>query len=206
MTETPVSREDASTAAATQISQQDPGIDTSRADEANVAGELAHRQAQAGQAIGSTDVDPAQMMQMIKALQERLDAAEAQRKQDNAPPLVSIAASARDNLQAHADANPGTDHTEALGLAGDLVEASKDAVQSLDGTRVGKIAARLETAMGAVNPGPGDHHWFRQALDFVTAHMKKGLEDLEDQADQSSGTTPAGPVVQGNVVASRDER
>lgn len=203
MTDQPVSREDATAAAATQISGQDPGVSTDRTPEDQVARELAHRQAQAGQAIGSTDTDPAVLLEMIQGLQARLDASEAQRKQDNAPPLVAIAASARDNLQAHADANPGTDHTEALGLAGDLVDAAKDAIRSLNGTRVAKIAARLETAMAAVNPGPGDHHWYRQALDFATAHIRKGLQDLEDQAGEHGGTRPAGPVVPGSVLSSR---
>lgn len=203
MSEQPVSRQDANTAAAGQISQQDAGIDPGRADEQRLAGELAHRQAQAGQSIGATDTDPAALLAMIRGLQARVDAADAQRRQDNAPPLVSIAASARDTLQAHADANPGTDHTESLGLAGDLVEAAKDAVQTLAGAQVGKIAARLETALARVNPGPGDHHWYRQALEFATAHIRQGLQDLEDQAGQHGGTQPTGPVVQGSVVSSR---
>jgi hypothetical protein len=195
--------DDATAAAGQQIAGQDPGISTERPSEASVAGELAHRQAQAGQAIGSTDVDPAQMMQMLKDLQARVDAADAQRREQNAPPLVAIAESARDTLQAHADANPATDHTEAIGLAGDLVEAAKDAVTSQTGGRVEKIARRLESALKRVDPGPGDHHWYRQALDFVGAHMTKGLEDLEDQNDQDTGAKPSGQVVQGNVVSSR---
>jgi hypothetical protein len=195
--------DDATAAAAQQIKDQDTGLNQDRPSEADVAGELAHRQAQAGQSIGSTDTDPAALLKMIHGLQDRLDAAEAQRRETNAPPLVAIAESARDNLQAHADSNPGTDHTEALGLAGDLVEAAKDAVTSGTGTRVEKIAARLESALGRVNPGPGDHHWYRQALDFVGAHMVKGLEDLEDQNDQDTGAKPSGPVVPGSVVSSR---
>ena len=202
MTDQPVSRDDANAAAAQQVSGIKEGtpIDVSRTPDADLGGELAHRQAQAGQPIGSTSTDPDALLKMIQGLQARLDASEAQRKADNAPPLVGIAASVRDNLQAHAAANPGTDHTKALGLAGDLVDAAKNAAESLSGGLVAKLAARLTTALGEVDPGPGDHHWYRQALDFLGAHLAKGLQDLEDQADTQGGTKPAGPVTQAGTA------
>ena len=82
---------------------------------------------QAGGASAS-EVDVAQLLAMIRAQQETLDRLTAERQQELAPPLVTLARAVGDHLAAKAAANPvlaqHPEHplSEGVGLAGTLAE------------------------------------------------------------------------------------
>jgi hypothetical protein len=195
-------------AARDQIAGQTTGLGppTAGVPDDQVAAQLAAGQAAAGQAMGGTVVDEDAIRAYIESMvrQQVTAALRAAGAEPPGEPLVKTATSLRNLLKTHASMSPGTDHTAALGLADDLVEAAESAVKSGDVTYVGKIAARLVTWLERLgHPGPGDFHYHRQALDFAKYHIPDAAENVHPPV-QSAGlltsTKPPAKVLEGSVT------
>ena len=155
--------------------------------------------------VGGDEVDPGALLAAIQQMQDRVAQLEAEKRTAGAAPLLATSEALRAALGEHASGKTtgqaGSDaYAEALSLADDLVEASRNAVNSGDGSAPAKIAPRLVRALARAHPGPGDHHYWRQAESF--------LADVPDQAESLSpvqgfvavgGRAPA-KVVQGSVT------
>lgn len=171
--------------------------------EAEVAKGL--RAAQAAAPTGVTSVDPEQLMAMIEALQGRLGALEAERAAGQPAPVVSTAESLRDLLRVHAAHYPQTDHGDVLRLADDAVDAAKNSLESGDGGILHQLADKLVRAMKKVDPGPGDHHYFRQAMGFADVHLHDAADQLKPRPDRApaaevTSSQPPARVIEGSVT------
>lgn len=193
------SADDLAAAAAQLRSAPAPGVAPPPEDE--VAAGLAARQA-AGPA-GMTGADVKALLAGIKALQDRVDALEEEKAAGAAVPVQNTAETMRDLIRTHAAMNPATDHSDVLRLADDAADAARNAAESGDGAEVIKIAAKLDRALTKVNPGPGDHHYFTQALGFARVHLIDAAESLIPRPKQApaleSDRAPA-QVIQGSVT------
>jgi hypothetical protein len=156
---------------------------------------------------GPAETDTAALLSQMQAQMLALAAEVTRLKQgqagDGAHPLVGTAASIRDMLAVHYDHNPGAAGAPVLRLADDVVDASKNAVESGDVSVVRDLGARLVRALKRNHPGPGDHHWFTQALDFASNHLPEAADTVGAPAPSGApalgGAAPA-PVVAGSVT------
>lgn len=141
---------------------------------------------------------------MIRALVEaevkRLMAQQTRPEGEHA--LVSDAAAARELIAKHFEFHPKKD--ELLRLADDLTDAAKNSVASGDSGPTRQLAARLERRLGFFHPGPGDHHYFRQALGLLQVHMPDHADTITEPApsDAPAVTSAQAParVLQGSVT------
>lgn len=171
--------------------------------EQDVAAKLAAQQASAP--AGLTDVDVSQLLAGIKALQDRVDALEAEKASGAAVPVQNTAEALRDLIATHAAHTPGTDHSDLLRLADDAVDAAGNAADSGDGGIVTDISGKIARALRRVDPGPGTHHWFAQALGFAEVHLPDAAAQLVKKPARAPvaevGTSGKSvPVVQGSVT------
>jgi hypothetical protein len=155
----------------------------------------------------ATEADVTAMLAAMAAMQSRLDALEAERAAKNAPVLVSTAESLRNLLAIHASGVSGAtaDHTRALALADDAVDAAGNAVKSGDVSALRQITDKLSRALRAAHPGPGDHDYFRQALAFAEYHLPLAMDTFTDDQPASaapaiSSDKPPARVLQGSVT------
>lgn len=170
-------------------------------DEATVAATLAARQAAGPAGLTGADVDT--LLAGIKALQDRVDALEEEKAAGAAIPVQNTAETLRDLIRTHAAHNPGPDYSDLLRLADDGADAAKNAAETGDGTQVITIASRIARALAKVHPGPGDHHYFRQALGFAEVHLVDAAEALvpRPKAAAAVGSSqPPAKVVPGSVT------
>lgn len=195
-------------AAREQIQGQTTGLGPPSAGvpDADVAAQLAAGQAAAGVSMGGTYVDEDALRAVIEQ-QVRAAVTAALRAAGAEPPgepLVNTATALRNLLKTHASMAPGTDHTTALGLADDLVDAAGNAVESGDVSHVEKIAARLVTWLERLgHPGPGDFHYHRQALDFAKYHVPDAAGKVQPPAPPMApltSTRPPAKVLEGSVT------
>jgi hypothetical protein len=194
-------------AARDAIAAQDPGQPLN-ADPAELGAQLAAGQAAADQPIGAAPdaPDPAQLLAMIQDLQTRYSQLEQEKRTTGAAPLISTAESFRNAVADHVSGKTtghqdADKHAEIQGLADDLLDAAHNAVGSGNGDPVLQLARRVEAALRRIHPGPGDHHYFRQAESFIG-----DVPELADQlapptkfAAVGSSRAPA-KVVQGSVT------
>ena len=159
-------------------------------------------------AAGSaTEVDVRALLAQMQAQQEALAAEVARLRGSQAPqgehPLVSTATAARDLIAQHFDRG-GKGDAAAIGrLADDLVDASGNAVESGDTGPARQVARKLEVELNRVHPGPGDHHYFKNALALVGYHYPIAADTVTEakpsNATAISGGAPA-KVVAGSVT------
>ncbi len=165
--------------------------------------EVAANLAAAGVPAGLTDVDVSKLLAGIQALQDRVDALEAEKASGAAVPVLNTAEALRDLIATHAAHSPGTDHSDVLRLADDAVDAARNAADSGDGSLVTQIAGKISRALHRVDPGPGMHHYFAQALGFADVHLPDAAAQLavkpKTSAAIGSDRGPV-PVVQGSVT------
>lgn len=189
-------------AAADQLRNQ-PGPGGAQPSEQDLAAGLAARQDSAPAGVTQVDVDS--LMGLIQGLQNRLDQLQADKDAGDSAPVLGTANSLRDLIKVHAAHNPATDHGDVLRLADDAVDAATNAQDSGDGSIVSDIAGKIVRALHRVHPGPGDHHYFRQALGFAEVHLPDAAAQLKPRPQQApageigSDRAPA-TVVQGSVT------
>lgn len=197
--------EDQLAAAREQIAQQQSGVggqgDT---DPADLGAKLAAGQVAAGVDVGGTDVNVTELLAGIQALQDRVAALETEKRAGAGDPLGNAVQSLKALLGLHAAHTPGVDHSGAASMADDLVDAAGNAVQSGDVGNVEKIAGKIAKWLRRDgNPGPGDHPFYAQAVDFAEHHVPDAAELVEPPAAPAAaiGTDrPAAKVIAGNVT------
>jgi hypothetical protein len=116
--------------------------------------------------------------------------------------LVVNAAQARDLIAKHFEFHPKG--AELTRLADDVVDAAGNAVESGDTAAVRQVAGKLERKLNSYHPGPGDHHYFTQALAMVGVHIP-GSADLITDAQPSAAPAigsdkPPAKVLAGSVT------
>ena len=126
-----------------------------------------------------------------------------QQPSDGEHALIGNSVQARDLIAHHYEFSPRKD--ELVRLADDLVDASKNAVDSGDTGPARSVAAKLERRLNAFNPGPGDHHYFRQALGLVSLHIPDAADTITEakpnyNAPAVSSSQPPARVLQGSVT------
>jgi hypothetical protein len=178
-----------------------PGI--TPPDEQEIAAGLAAQQANGP--AGITDVDVKALLAGIQALQARVDALESEKASGAGIPVVGTAEALRDLVATHAVHNPGTDHGDVIRLADDVVDAARNAADSGDSGIVHELAGKLVRALRKVDPGPGDHHYFRQAMGFAEVHLPDAADQLvkkpaRQPAAEVGSSQPPATVVQGSVT------
>ena len=177
---------------AAQIGQQADTALGAGAPEADLA--AAAQQAQATAGIGVTEADITSILAQIKAMQARLDAAEAQRQASAPDSLTSSVAALRVQLANHGD-------PAAMALGEDAAEAAKNATESGDTGPLGKIVERIAAQLAKNPPPPGDQSHYQQARDTAAVHLPDviGAFVPPSSAVAVSGGEPV-KVVAGSVV------
>ena len=116
--------------------------------------------------------------------------------------LIGASVQARDLIATHYEFSPRKD--ELTRLADDLVESAKSSVASGDTAPTRAIASKLERRLNAFNPGPGDHHYFRQALGLVSLHIPDAADTVTQpqptDAPAVGSSQPPARVLEGSVV------
>jgi hypothetical protein len=158
-------------------------------------------------AAAATEVDVPALLAKMQAQQDALAAEVARLRGSQAPagehPLVSTATAARELIATHFDRGYKGDGAAIGRLADDLVDASQNAVSSGDPGPARQVAKKLETELNRVHPGPGDHHYFRNALALVGYHYPIAADTVTEaqpsNAPAVGGGAPA-KVVAGSVT------
>lgn len=160
-------------------------------------------------AAGSpTEVDVNALLAQLQAQQAAMAAEIAKLRAGRAATgehrLIADARVARDLIAQHFDNGYRGNRADVLRLADDTVDAAVNAVQSGDTTAVRQVTGRLARALRAIHPGPGDHHYFRNALDFAEYHLPSAADEVTEPAPSSaaavgSGKPPA-TVIAGSVT------
>ena len=155
----------------------------------------------------ATEVDVAALLRQMQAQQDELSRQVAQLRAGRAPegehPLVATATAARDLIAQHFDRGGKGDAAMIGRLADDLVDASGNAVESGDPSAAREVAKKLTRELNRVHPGPGDHHYFTNALALVGYHYGNAADTVTEarpsNAPAVSGGAPA-KVVAGSVT------
>jgi hypothetical protein len=155
----------------------------------------------------ATEVDVAALLKQLQAQQAAMADEIARLRGSQAPagehPLVSTAAAARELIATHFDRGYKGDGAAIGRLADDLVDASSNAVSSGDTGPARQVAKKLEVALNRVHPGPGDHHYFKNALALVGYHYPIAADTVTEAqptgAPAVAGGAPA-KVVAGSVT------
>lgn len=134
-----------------------------------------------------TEVDVVALLAQLLAQQEAMGAEITRLRAGQAPqgvhPLILAAQSARDLIAQHVDMGGGRNQgPDLLRLADDTVDAAGNAVASGDTGPVRSIGRRLERALIRVHPGPGDHHYFTQALAMVGTNLPAFADEITGPA------------------------
>lgn len=156
----------------------------------------------------ATEVDVPALLAQMQAQQAAMAEEIARLRAGQGPqgdhPLVGVAQQAREQLALHFSHDDTTRNPEnVMRLADDLVDAAGNAVESGDPSAARNVGEKLLRALAKVNPGPGDHHYYAQALGFVRDHFPDAADTITEARPSSapavSGGAPA-KVVAGSVT------
>jgi len=175
--------------------------------ESQTDAELGGALAAAGAQAADVDVNAllAELLSAQQALQAQVNALQAEKAQAKAEPVKTTAAALKAAILEHASGkttgNGAIDHSALISLADDAVEAAGNAVESGDAGPLAAITARIVRALAKHHPGPGDHHWFRQAQSQA-ADLQDQAEAIVPQRAAAAVTSDRAPakVVEGSVV------
>lgn len=149
------------------------------------------------------EVNVEAMMATITQMQQQIAALQAEKASQNAPAVLTTAEQLREAVGLHA-AGPENAHVELRRLADDAVDAAKNAASSGNGEIVTQIAGKIAERLEASHPGPGDHHWFHQALGFAKVHLPVVARNLNTPrpapAQALTSTQGSVQVVPGSVT------
>jgi hypothetical protein len=116
--------------------------------------------------------------------------------------LIGASAAARELIAHHFFIHPKKD--EILRQADDLVDAARNSVASGDTGPARLVAGKLERTLNRYHPGPGDHHYFRQALGLVSVHVPDAADTITEaqpgNAPAVTSSQPPARVLQGSVT------
>lgn len=116
--------------------------------------------------------------------------------------LIGASRAARELIAHHFEFHPKKD--DLLRLADDLVDASGNAVESGDTAAARGVAGKLERMLLRFHPGPGDHHYFRQALGMVQVHIPDAADTVTEAQPSAApaigNQTGGAKVLQGSVT------
>ena len=185
-------------AAASQIREGTPASPGTLPPESAVAAGAA------ASGLGATEVDVDKLLAGINSLQARVAALEAEKAAGRGMPLVGAAESLRDLFTTHAKHNPQTDLSTGTRLADDVVDAAGNAVKAGDVSVLRSVTEKMARYLKRVDPGPGDHHYFRQAVHFAEAHLPDAMDRYTPSAPSAAAAvgSPRGsvPVISGSVT------
>lgn len=175
---------------AEQISQQAASVPVTGVDEEQLA-------AAAASHIGSgvTEADIEGILAQIKAMQARLDQAEAERRASTPDTISSSVGQLFHQLLNHGD-------TIAIELGKDAVEAAKSIAEGGSIGPLMTIAEKLTARLLKNPPAPGDQFHYRQVLDTAQTHIPDVLNAYQPPATAAAVTSDRAPakVVAGSVV------
>lgn len=140
---------------------------------------------QASAGSGVTEVDVSALAAQIKALQDRVDAAEAANAADVKTPGKEHIKTLQHFLAGHGD-------PRAIELGNDLSEAFDAAAESGDGSYAAKASDRLVSYLARNRPYPGENYHYNNAVAFAA--------DTADHIDALTPPAVPGKVLQGAVV------
>lgn len=178
---------------------QPPPLGTTLPDDANE---------QVASSASATEVDVPALLARMQAQQDAMAAEIARLKAGQAPqgdhPLVGVATQARDQLREHfANDDTATDSSGVMRLADDVVDAAGNAVESGNVGPVRQLGEKMTRALAKIHPGPGDHHYFAQALGFYRDHLPDAADTVTEPSPSPAPAIGGGqsvPVVQGSVT------
>ena len=135
----------------------------------------------------ATEVDVNALMARMDAMARQLAALQDAAGVSGEHNLIGAAVAAKGLIEHHFEFHPK--RAELVRLADDLVDAARNSVASGDTAPARAVADKLRRRLEFFNPGPGDHHYFRQALGMVAVHVP-------DAADTITGPDPsAAPAI-----------
>ena len=155
-----------------------------------------------------TEVDVPALLAQMQAQQDAMSNEIARLKAAGGPqgdhPLIGVALQARDQLAAHFSHDATTtDSSKVMRLADDLVDAAGNAVESGDPGPARTVGDKLLRALARVNPGPGDHHYYAQAVGFIRDHFPDAADTITEPAPKAKAAVGGGQparVVAGSVT------
>lgn len=149
-----------------------------------------------------TEVDAAALLARINAMERQLAELQSQSGVSGEHNLIGAARAAKDLITQHFEFHPKRAELERL--ADDLIDAAGNAVSSGDTAAARTVADKLRRRLEFFAPGPGDNHYFRQALGMVTVHIPDAADTVTKAAPSNapalgSDRAPA-KVVSGSVT------
>lgn len=182
---------DPNQAVAEQLAGQAASVPVQGVDEQELA---AAAQSHIGQGVTEADIEG--ILAQIKAMQARLDQAEAERRASTPDTISSSVDQLFHQLLNHGD-------TIAIELGKDAVEAAKSIAEGGSIGPLMTIAEKLTARLLKNPPAPGDQFHYRQVLDTAQTHIPDVLNAYQPPP-QSAGAigsdrAPA-KVVAGSVV------
>ena len=122
-----------------------------------------------------------------------LEAEIARLKSGQAPtgihPLIGSATALKNLVEEHLGPVGVRGKDDLMRLLDDVVDAASNAFDSGDTTTIVSLAGKAAKALERINPGPGEHAMYRQAVHFATTH-------IPDAAETITGPNPNRPVAQ----------
>lgn len=166
----------------------------------------ADTQARIGGAVPA-EVDVNALWQQMQDQMNAMAAQIAQLRAGQAPegehPLIGVAQEARNQLAIHYAHNPQADGVAVLRLADDLIDASKNSVASGDVSAARALSEKLGRLLRRSHPGPGEHHYFNQAVSMVANHYQDAADTVTGPAPKPAGAVSGGApakVIAGSVT------
>lgn len=151
----------------------------------------------------ATEVDVNALMARMAAMERQLQAALAANAPSGEHRLIADSKAARGLIAEHFDRGGRGNAGDVLRLADDVVDAAGNSVQSGDTGPARQVIAKLARALHAVHPGPGDNHYFTQALSIVEHGLPEAADTVTapqpSNAPAVSGGAPA-KVLAGSVT------
>lgn len=143
----------------------------------------------------------AAMQAQMAAMAQQITTLKASQVPEGEHNLIGASAAARDLIAQHFEFHPKG--PELVRLADDLVDSARNSVASGDTGPTRQVAAKLERRLNFFHPGPGDHHYFRQALGLVSVHVPDAADTITEAQREAlavGSSQPPARVLQGSVT------
>jgi hypothetical protein len=125
----------------------------------------------------------AQMQEQQQAMAAEIARLRAGQRPSGLHPVIGAANSLKTLLATHFDHGGRGDKETVLRLADDLADAAGNAFDSGETGPLRDVAGKMSRALKRIDPGPGEHPYYRQAVHFAETH-------LPDAADTITGPNP----------------